>query len=172
MRSDVLVEKWGFEGMDDKVSIGKLLNSKAQEWAMLPEEKGVYAVIAPEGFSPEFAENVDDDWKKELEEYWVKDTNILYFGKVGKEKQKTKRTLRKRIREYIKSKLSETGNHRGGKNIWHLKNVEQLYFIWKECKACEQEELEGELIERFKEDYKQFPFANLKSGNKKKTSPQ
>jgi|GEM_PF-4550530 hypothetical protein len=64
MRSDVLVEKWGFEGMDDKVSIGKLLNSKAQEWAMLPEEKGVYAVIAPEGFSPEFAENVDDDcWK-------------------------------------------------------------------------------------------------------------
>ena len=95
-----------------------------------------------------------------MEEYWVKDTNILYFGKVGKEKQKTKRTLRKRIREYIKSKLSETGNHRGGKNIWHLKNVEQLYFIWKECADCEPREVEKKLLAQFEEKYKQHPFAN------------
>jgi len=196
----------GFE--KKKVLIGDLKKTIAEDgtvdldlpiWQSIPDEKGIYAVIAPDGFSPEFIEDgkyrMKEDGsskvlKEKLQEKWVANEKILYFGKAGGtnlDGTEQDSNLRERIRKYIifglgAEILEKAGkkariDHRGGRYIWHLANVEQLYFVWKTCKN-EPEDEEYERIEKFGLKYKDIrkrtkgklllPFANLKSGKKKK----
>ena len=154
------LEKAGFSGF---LSFQKIYN----EPNLIPDESGVYAVLKPPDFSPNFLNRSVGGWHKKkdptvtvecLKRNWVKGVHVLYFGKadVGK----SGRGLRKRLSEYVKYGLGQPIGHSGGRLIWQLSDAQRLLVCWQACEMPRA--LEKELLRDFVAEHGALPFANLR----------
>ena len=92
----------GFAGFDNVLSL-------KENYQFIPDEKGIYFVLIPEGFKVSFKNpgsggffkgkdpNVD---LETLRKNWVDNSRLVYIGKAGSSKNKS--TLRSRIKQYLK----------------------------------------------------------------------
>ena len=110
----------GFEGF---VTVSALQKSQCSE---VPDVCGVYAVLRPAMWKPEFLrESTGGLFKGEsntiaisiLQSRWIEDTLVLNIGKAGPGKSAT---LRSRLKKYMQFGLGKPVGHRGGRYIWQL----------------------------------------------------
>ena len=147
---------------------------KLEDWDVIPAAPGIYKVVSASGFEPQFsAESSAIHFKGKdpsvdvsvLENNWVKSTDptqALYIGKAGGLNQRA--TLRQRIKAYINFGNGRKAAHWGGRYIWQLKNVDDLYIKWETCGAEEESAtLERNELVAFKNHYGKLPFANLRT---------
>ena len=153
-----------------------------EKMSQVPAAGGVYAVITPDSAMPEFIMwQYGNYYKKKdkktgienikplmysiavLEDSWISDTSIIYFGKAD--------DLHKRINDYIRyyNKLQECQHtheqlnkvaHRGGRSIWQIKGAENLIIAWMLTPNETPKLVEAGLIKTFKEKHGCRPFAN------------
>ena len=151
----------GFSGF---VSVAELTSGK---WKTVPKEKGVYLVIRRSYKEPEFlTKSVGGHFKNRdptvdviiLKEKWIKDTEIVYIGQAGGNGSKS--TLQKRIRSYLKFGSGQPVGHWGGRYIWQLKDYRDLLIAWKVTEE-DPSMIESTMIEKFRQNYGNRPFANL-----------
>lgn len=134
--------------------------------------KGVYFVCKNEKeISKLFMPLIEKVNSKGREIHWynVKDlqekiemigkSDILYIGKA-----EGQQGLKGRINQYIRygdfNKL-KARNHAGGRAIWQIENVSDLFFCWIEVEKASN--VEEKLLENYKEKHNgQYPFANQK----------
>ena len=131
----------------------------------IPEKQGVYLIIYREKSPTFLSKSTSGDYngkcpaisKDELKKNWVKDEPIIYIGKAGGKKYKT--NLRKRLKQYFDFGCGKSAAHRGGRYIWQLKNPYNLIVAWKTTNK-DPDEIETDLISKFKEKHGKRPFAN------------
>ncbi len=138
---------------------------KATQCKAVPENRGVYLIIAPQGYEPKFLAKSFGGWLKDkdpsipesvLKEQWVPGARIIYVGKAGGQKG-----LRQRLQQYMKFGCGVSVGHWGGRYIWQLKAHNDLLVRWKEIDA-DPDQAETELIQAFKYEHNKRPFANLR----------
>lgn len=152
------------EGCEGEATFARILSGAER----LPEERGVYAVVMPRGFSVAFMPlSAGGRFKgkdatlpiSRLQAEWVDDAAILYFGKAGATGQKA--TLQKRVQAYAKFGSGQAAAHYGGRLIWQLENSMELKVQWKRTFE-EPRTVEKRLISDFIDEYGKLPFANLR----------
>ena len=147
----------------------KDLKSSNFVWPKDLDNRGVYLIVYEGKDIPQFIipgcgpkkyqdreVNVSKD---ELEENWIClgfDRNIIYIGKAGKSN-----TLKKRLKLYMKFGSGKEAPHYGGRYIWQIKDSNNLLVFWKKSDNPEKEE--SDMLKKFKEKYKELPFANLRN---------
>lgn len=155
------LETMGFEGL---VPLRDVLVASLQP----PDECGIYAVVRKSVGTPSFLEESPGGWFKDLDpsypmrrlhEKWVPGAKIIYVGKAGPTKG---RTLRKRINEYLRFGYGDPIAHRGGRAIWHLKDVLNCKIAWKICDRGDPPMHEKRLLRKFERAYGKLPFANFR----------
>lgn len=133
----------------------------AQQQA-LPDSKGVYIILMPEGFKRVFVQQGSGGFFKgknpnvsiaELEQNWINNTPVLYIGKAS--------SLRKRLRQYFQFGDGKNVGHYGGRFIWQLSGAKQLLVAWLPTPHYDPESIESGLIQDFREQFLTRPFANL-----------
>lgn len=162
----------------------------------IPKQKGIYIIALDKPkCSPDFCENIIEEWislaknilidgksatvpaiMDRLGAFWYPDETILYIGQTSGGNQ----TLKKRLRQFYKHKLSESRPHRGGHWLKTLSNLNDLNVYWGIVEGEEPYEIELKMIEYFSdrvsEDSREslfdkdmpIPFANLEVRNKRK----
>ena len=134
---------------------------------IVPNYGGVYVVLRPKDDKPVFLEEGTGGFFKgkdpnvpisQLEAKWIADSSVLYIGKAGKT---ANRGLRKRLYEYMRFGQGEPVGHYGGRYIWQLADAADLLVCWKRIDG-DPEQAERQLLLAFKEEYGDFPFANLR----------
>ncbi|WP_368293734.1 hypothetical protein [Dehalobacter sp. TBBPA1] len=143
-------------------TIEQFYNSRC---AIIPNEIGVYIVVAPESFIVEFINQttaINEYHEKNLlypaEDLKMKfsetDHKILYIGKAGGEINR----LRQRIKQYVRYGYHEVENHRGGRAIWQIKNNRKLLLGYFVCNNPET--IERELLSEYYNKNGTYPVAN------------
>lgn len=148
------------------------------DWNKIPDFKGVYTVIRRQVGIPTFlpSDKGTGGWFKgknpnvsvqTLENKWVEfndgQKQELYIGQAGG--GKSKETLRRRIRAYIRFGQKLPIAHWGGRYIWQLKDADSLEINWEEVREPLEDSLEVEkrkLIEFKNNHYQKLPFANIR----------
>ena len=134
----------------------------------IPEQQGVYLTVAQSGLVPKFLEKSPAGHFKgkdptvpvsELKENWVPGAIVLYIGKAGG--QKSKVTLKARIKQYLAFGRGIRAAHRGGRYVWQIEGAQRLMICWKPTPEKDSREVERVLIGAFKQVYGKLPFANL-----------
>lgn len=156
------------------ISIGIIRDLQTKGFPKIDElnSPGIYAITkaasyVPTYSSPEEAKinrNVIHPWTvQRLEEKWVKDADILYYGLAG---ANSPRSLKSRLTDLInhsKGLISDRGPHKGGEIIWQLKGYENFeIWIFATGNPPESRDLEEKLINQFHKITGQLPFANRK----------
>lgn len=150
----------GFEGF---LTVTEL----AECYREIPDKMGVYLVVTPDGFAPQYAERGTGGFFKGrdpnvsaaiLSAEWVKDARVVNIGKAGGASSAS--TLRKRLRQYIRFGHGQAVGHWGGRYIWQLHGCHSLLICWKATEA-EPRDVERELIAAFRGKFGVRPFANL-----------
>jgi hypothetical protein len=135
----------------------------------VPAEQGVYAVVAPSEFVPEFVpigtgghfKGIDPNVSlARLSDNWVAGAHILYFG-LARAGVNTRRGLRKRLSEYASFGEGQPVGHRGGRLIWQLRQSAELQVCWRIVREDPVSE-EKALLREFYEEHGKLPFANLR----------
>ncbi len=148
-------------GFSAVVTVAEL---KATKCKAAPVNRGVYLVIAPDGYEVKFLAEGCGGWFKDknpsveislLKDEWVPGVRIIYIGKAG-----GKRGLRRRLWEYMRFGSGKAVGHRGGRYIWQLKAHDELQVCWK-ITNVDPDQTETELIQAFKLEHNKRPFANL-----------
>ncbi len=136
-----------------------------QRWIELINDKGKNIIIDNKNASI-------NDIEDRLFKLWFKDETILYIGKAGPNKR---RTIKKRVSEYYRTKLGCDGNHAGGHWINTLSRLNDLTIFYSEYNETGTEtieSLESKLIDHFANNISAqtknqlfdsencFPFAN------------
>ncbi|MBW8002734.1 MAG: hypothetical protein FVQ80_12050 [Planctomycetes bacterium] len=156
------LEEYGFEGF---VGISYLKENGCGD---IPKEMGVYVVIRESSDNVCFLEeSIGGHFKgknptvsiSELEDNWIDGAYVINIGKAGG--TDIKATLFSRINQYIKFGKGKNIGHRGGRYIWQLKDSDELLIAWKPLDDEEPEDVESELINDFRKQYGERPFANL-----------
>lgn len=136
----------------------------------IPREPGVYLVLRPDASSPRFLHpgvggffkgqnpNVNEEV---LTANVVRDTLVVYIGKAGSPSGKA--TLQSRLRQYLKFGQGKNIGHWGGRFIWQLEDHADLIFCWKPTSDDVPREVEKQLLQAFRAQYGEAPFANLTS---------
>ena len=131
----------------------------------IPNEKGIYMVIVPDGFNVIFTEYTTaiSEYKGQNLIYPTEvlsskfnnsDQKILYIGKAGGNTNK----LRQRISQFVRYGYQRASNHRGGRAIWQIKDNKHLligYFVF-----AAPENKERELLQEYANKYGVLPVAN------------
>ena len=134
----------------------------------IPEQQGVYLTVAQSRLVPKFlAKSPAGHFKgkdptvpvSELKESWVPGAIVLYIGKAGG--QKSKATLRARIKQYLEFGRGIPVGHWGGRYVWQIDEAQRLMICWKPTPEKDPREVEKVLIGAFKQVYGKLPFANL-----------
>ena len=134
-------------------------------------KRGVYAVVCLPTYTPSFigpdiahrSHNVINPWSLEkLKNKWGFGVEVLYFGKAGTDIEK--RTLRKRLGEFIRHSQGKTKNHSGGEILWQLRGYKNFEIGYQPTDDPEQEE--NRLLCLFLSKTGKLPFANRKRGNR------
>lgn len=106
--------------------------------ALLPDAMGVYLVVTPDGFDPQYVERGTGGFFKGrdpnvsaaiLSTAWVKGARVINIGKAGGASSSS--TLRKRLRQYIRFGQGQAVGHWGGRYIWQLHGCHSLLICWK-----------------------------------------
>ena len=135
----------------------------------IPQKPGVFAVLRPEGFQPQFlAKSTAGVFKKkdpslkaaELTAEWVDDADVLYVGKAGPG-SKGNRGLRRQIQEFIDFGKGKPPGHWDGRLIWQLAGAGSLLIAWKELPVDQLNDAEAASHAAFLQSYGRLPFANL-----------
>jgi hypothetical protein len=135
----------------------------------IPQGTGIFAVLRPEGFEPEFLKkSTAGTFKKKdpsvpepaLDAEWVDGADILYIGKAGPG-SKGNRGLRRQVQEFLDFGKGKPPGHWDGRLVWQLANSEALLIAWKELPAEELSTSEARYHAEFVEAYGRLPFANL-----------
>jgi len=135
----------------------------------IPQKPGIFVVLRPEGFRPQFlARSTAGIFKKKdptlkadaLDAEWVGDADLLYVGKAGPG-SKGNRGLRRQIQEFVDFGKGKPPGHWDGRLIWQLAAVGNLIIAWKELPAEELSAAEAGYHAAFVEEYGRLPFANL-----------
>lgn len=144
-------------------------NLQATNCAEVPREQGVYMLLYPSTDTPAFLEINPTravisraGVRREptvpisiLEGQWIIASPVIYIGKAGT-------TLQKRLSKYMKHGMGKTEKHWGGRYIWQLRDSANLLVCWKPTLDEEPAQVETALIQSFKAQYGQRPFANLR----------
>ena len=140
----------------------------------IPQAPGIFAVLRPAGFEPQFLtrstagvfKRKDPSLPAEkLTAEWVDASDILYIGKAGVG-SKGNRGLRRQIQEFMDFGKGKPPGHWDGRLIWQLANTQALVIAWKELPAEQLPAgglgaVEAELHAAFVQQYGRLPFANL-----------
>ncbi|MBT2597795.1 hypothetical protein [Arthrobacter sp. ISL-72] len=140
----------------------------------IPQAPGIFAVLRPDGFQPQFlARSTAGVFKKKdpslpaekLTAEWVDAADVLYIGKAGSG-SKGNRGLRRQIQEFMDFGKGKPPGHWDGRLIWQLANTKALIIAWKELPAEPLpagglSAVEAELHAAFVQQYGRLPFANL-----------
>ena len=106
----------------------------------IPQKPGIFAVLQPEGFRPQFlAKSTAGVFKKKdptlkadaLAAEWVDGADVLYVGKAGPG-SKGNRGLRRQIQEFVDFGKGKPPGHWDGRLIWQLGAADKLIIAWKE----------------------------------------
>jgi hypothetical protein len=155
--------KYGFEGPV------KICSWDSLENPLSLDEAGIYLIARTEKSPVVFLKSSKGGvWKSktptvsadELKRKWVPETCVLYIGKAGGSKQK--KTLSKRLGEYMDFGKGKSKPHWGGRYIWQLGDCSELEIYWLKLCSHEPAQVERALIDAFYEKYEQLPFANLR----------
>lgn len=146
----------------------------------IPITNGIYIVECPDGVEPEFMDETiaiktrkikkgihkgelkptEEHSAEELKlKYKNGNRKILYIGCAPLNKDK-KRGLKIRLGELINHGFNMGQNHYGGKELWQIKNIENMNIYW--CPIENAREIEKELLILHKEKYTVYPVANWK----------
>jgi hypothetical protein len=90
---------------------------------------------------------------------WVNKAKVVYIGKAGGSGSNA--TLQSRLGQYMKFGLGKPSGHWGGRYIWQLADYSDLLVAWLPTPNDEPKDVETDLIEAFRHEYGQRPFANL-----------
>lgn len=135
----------------------------------IPQKPGVFAVLRPEGFRPQFlAKSTAGIFKKKnpsltteaLDGEWVDRADVLYIGKAGPG-SKGNRGLRRQIQEFVDFGAGKPPGHWDGRLVWQLAAAGSLIVAWKELPVGELTEAEARYHAAFVAEYGRLPFANL-----------
>jgi hypothetical protein len=135
----------------------------------VPQGTGVFAVLRPDGFQPDFLKtSTAGVFKKkdpslqepELTAAWVEAAVVLYLGKAGPG-SKGNRGLRRQIQEFLDFGQGKPPGHWDGRLVWQLKDAGRLLIAWKELPAEALNKAEADYHSAFIEEYGKLPFANL-----------
>jgi hypothetical protein len=135
----------------------------------VPQGTGIFAVLRPDGFQPDFLKkSTAGVFKKkdpslpepQLAAVWVEAAVVLYLGKAGPG-SKGNRGLRRQIQEFLDFGQGKPPGHWDGRLVWQLKEAGQLLIAWKELPAEALSKAEAEHHTAFIEEYGKLPFANL-----------
>jgi len=149
----------GFEGF-------KTIKHLRESFEEIPKEKGVYLIIF-DGILPKFLEeSIGGHFKRKnptvqiekLRKKWIDGSEVIYIGQAGGNNSNA--TLRKRIKQYIQFGSGKPVGHWGGRYIWQLDQSDELLIAWKSTDE-DPYVIESELIDKFREEYGDRPFANL-----------
>lgn len=149
------------EGYEGFVSVKQLMS----DCSLIPNGKGIYYVLRKDASTPVFLEKGCGGTHKgknpnvpieELKKEWIDGEAVVYIGK-------TDDSLSRRIGTYLKFGRGEKAAHWGGRYIWQLKDAYDLVFCWKVLpNDSNAENVEKDLLERFREEKGCRPFANLR----------
>lgn len=131
----------------------------------VPIKHGVYAVVRESTREPRFL--VPGTGRKGshytlavLQQAWVPDTAILYFGKAQCELG-----IYERLNKYLRFGNGKNSGHSGGRAIWQLEDAQDLKVCWLVTGDRDPAEVERALIEAFKANHQgRRPFANRVDG--------
>jgi len=102
----------------------------------------------------------------DLKDSWVAGSRIFYIGKAGGYKPNgdlKNSTLQSRINELIRFGSGKNVGHWGGRYLWQLAFIKELFIYYKICPGTEDPDIiESDLIKDFKNHYGKRTFANLK----------
>jgi len=156
---------------DGKYKIS-IMQSNDFDWKNVSNDIGVYVVAVEDnrialplffkkGVGGYFKNRNPNVLLEELNNNWIEfsnsDERILYIGKAGGSGESN---LRKRIKQYMRFGQGRSVGHWGGRYIWQLRGVDDLYVYWKKCDNPESKE--SKLLSEFKDVYGDLPFANLR----------
>jgi hypothetical protein len=137
--------------------------------ANIPNEEGIYVVMAPDDFEITFSDGTSAitsyNGKNMLytgqtlrEKFERSDQRILYIGQASGEDNK----LKDRIEQLIKYGYNQSGfnanNHRGGRAIWQINNNRKLQLGYLAI-DCAQSKEKMWLV-KYKKTYSTYPVAN------------
>jgi hypothetical protein len=135
----------------------------------IPQKPGIFAVLSPEGYRPQFlARSTAGVFKKKdpslrsdaLATEWVDGADVLYFGKAGPGSQGN-RGLRRQIQEFVDFGKGKPPGHWDGRLIWQLAGAGFLVVAWKELPAGQLAAAEAGYHAGFRAEFGRLPFANL-----------
>jgi len=126
----------------------------------IPEEPGVYWVLAPKGMPIRFTEQV---YNRSALPYPVEilaqkymdlaDKEILYIGKAD-----GKKGLRQRLRQYMDHGWKNASNHKGGRAVWQIEDAGSLLLAYEVCENAGVRE--KQLLAEYKAKNGNYPLAN------------
>ncbi|MET1020584.1 MAG: hypothetical protein ABWX69_00080 [Arthrobacter sp.] len=135
----------------------------------IPQKPGIFAVLLPEGFRPQFlGKSTAGIFKKRdptlragaLAVEWVDGADILYVGKAGPG-SRGNRGLRRQIQEYVDFGKGKPPGHWDGRLVWQLGASGSLVIAWKELPPERLNAAEAGYHAAFVEEFGRLPFANL-----------
>lgn len=150
-------------GFDGFLPIKALVESKCAE---IPEKPGVYLILTRStqvpGFNadnPSFAANkLQPKPAEALQKQWNTSTHVVYIGKAGGADNSS--NLRKRLNQYFTWSSGKGSGHDGGRDIWQIGHPGELLVAWRVTEDEDPESCEKDLLDKFVEEFKKFPFAN------------
>lgn len=160
--NEIGLKQAGFEGFR---TVTDLLDAGLRR--EIPAGSGVYVVTYSGKQPPEFLETSTGGWFKgkdptfeldELEVRWVKRARVVYIGMTG---DGPRAGLRTRIRALVRYGKGHNIGHAGGRALWQLLSSGDLVVCWRPTKdGAEALSEERRLLNAFREQHKQMPFAN------------
>ena len=139
------------------VSLGDLLANGCQT---IPQEPGIYWVLAPEGMSIRFHRQAYHPKARLYEEETLRrkfetctNHRVLYIGKA-----EGKRGLRQRLKQYMDYGQGKSRNHQGGRAIWQVEQAGLLLLAYQVCQQPGQ--MEKQLLQAFRNRHATYPLAN------------
>ena len=138
------------------VTLAELAGSRC---ACIPEEPGVYWVLAPEGMPIRFRERsfpgVRPYPAQLLRDKYAACArkDILYIGKA-----EGRRGLRQRLKQYMDYGLGRGGIHRGGRAVWQIEDSGLLLLAYEICPDPGGQE--RQLLRDYREQNGAYPLAN------------
>lgn len=94
-----------------------------------------------------------------LQANWIENALVVYIGKAGDDKSRA--TLRSRLKQYFAFGQGKKIGHWGGRLIWQLMFSNKLVVCWKPLPDNDPRITEAQLIKEFVRQYGRRPFANL-----------